>query len=378
LLEDLCQALAFVVGCGHRLSFPVSKILDGEIMSVKIMSRVWEKSTNGGSQLLLLLAIADNANDGGVAWPGQIYLANKIKMSKRSIPRIASKLKTNGDLYINDRGDEGRVTQYIVTLGMSEQEFEVALKTHLKWDAKQISIAMEWFKSRRGRQIVTPDIAMSRGDDIAMSRGDDIAMSTEPSTTIDEPSFKQPSAKADYSRPISLLSEKEIKALKLPFPTWKQYLVDERAERERKGVIKFVEGKIKYGQLRPVNEDELKLFEILAIEYEADGGKSPPNKFPSLETKRLFNEAANFHNGTLEAVIKKAIHKRGKGIAKIVDYINSPEWRRKGQHERTRTPSSGKGQQGINGNTTDSFQPGNGRTPEMQAKLEAAFAPKPG
>jgi hypothetical protein len=138
---------------------------------------------------------------------------------------------------------------------------------------------------------------------------------------------KTPSAKADYSRPVSLLSEKEVRNLTLTLADWKQYLSDEQAERQRKGVIAFLEGKIRYGQLRPVNEDELKLFEILAIEYDADGGKTPPNKFPCLETKRLFNEAAQFHNGTLEGIIKKAIHKRGKGIAKIVDYISSPKWK---------------------------------------------------
>ncbi len=196
----------------------------------------------------------------------------------------------------------------------------------------------------------------------------------ETTTETTTETLKASSAKADYSRPISLLLEKEVRALKLPLPKWKEYLADEQAERGRTGVLKFIERKLELWELMPHNEDELKLFEILAVEYEADGGKSPPSKFPSLETKRLFNEAAEFHNGTLESVIKKAIHKRGKGIAKIVDYINSPNWKgpTSGQTKRDQSGSKGISSQARN------FEPGNGRTPEMQAALERAFAPNPG
>ncbi len=198
----------------------------------------------------------------------------------------------------------------------------------------------------------------------------------ETTSEITKPeSLKASSAKADYSRPISLLSEKEVKDLKLPLSTWKEYLTDEQAQRGRSGVLKFLERKVAIGPLLPSNEDELKFFEILAAEYEADGGKSPPSKFPSLETKRLFNEAAEFHNGTLESVIRKALHKRGKGLAKIVDYINSPEWKKGNSNDQTRRGKSGS--QGIS-SQAQNFEPGNGRTPEMQAALERAFAPNPG
>jgi hypothetical protein len=189
---------------------------------------------------------------------------------------------------------------------------------------------------------------------------------------------KASSAEADHGSPVSLLSEKEVKALKLPLSQWQQYLKGEQAERGRIGVLEFLERKVAIGLLLPINADELALFEILAVEYKADGGKSPPSKFPSLETKRLFNEAAQFHNGALESVIRKAIHKRGKGIAKIVDYISSPTWRKDNSNGRTRAEGPRRGQQGANENAKGGFQPGNGRTPEMQAALERAFAPKPG
>jgi hypothetical protein len=259
---------------------------------------------------------------------------------------------------------------------MSAADFESAIKTYLKLDTEKANKAIEWFSNRGGRQVVTPDIAVSGGVDIAVSGGVDIAVSTKPSITINEPPFKKISAKADYSRPVSLLSEKEVKALELTISDWKQYLADEQAERGRKGVIDFIEGKIRYWSLLPRNPSEIAFFGVLKEEYEAEG-RDPPKKFPCLETKRLFNEAAEFHNGTLEVVIRKAIHKRGKGIAKIVDYINSPEWRKKGQSNGPNAQARNQtrngrfaGQAQCAGRTP---QPGNGRTPEMQAALEAAF-----
>jgi len=39
-------------------------------MSIKVMSYVWEASKAKGSELLLLLAIADHAADDGYCWPG--------------------------------------------------------------------------------------------------------------------------------------------------------------------------------------------------------------------------------------------------------------------------------------------------------------------
>ena len=57
-------------------------------MSVKYMHRVWTNSQAKGAVLLLMLAIADNANDSGMAWPGNVYLARKMRMSERQVRRL--------------------------------------------------------------------------------------------------------------------------------------------------------------------------------------------------------------------------------------------------------------------------------------------------
>ena len=67
-------------------------------MSIKIMSKVWEHSAMKGSALLLLLAIADFADDDGAAFPGTETLAAKIRMSERQVIRLRQILYESGEL----------------------------------------------------------------------------------------------------------------------------------------------------------------------------------------------------------------------------------------------------------------------------------------
>lgn len=90
-------------------------------MSVKIMSRVWEGSKQKGSALLLLLAIADNADDTGYCWPGIDYLARKIRMTKQSVVNITKQLEESGELYTHHSRRAGN--KYLVVVGMDEAEF---------------------------------------------------------------------------------------------------------------------------------------------------------------------------------------------------------------------------------------------------------------
>lgn len=64
------------------------------------MSAVWTGSAQKGSTLLLLLAIADFANDEGTAWPGITTLAKKIRMTERSTQMIVAALVKSGELRV--------------------------------------------------------------------------------------------------------------------------------------------------------------------------------------------------------------------------------------------------------------------------------------
>lgn len=72
-------------------------------MAINVMKIVWDRSRLGATELLLLLAIADNADDFGKAWPSVAYLAKKIRMSERNTRYLLNKIEATGELAI-ERG----------------------------------------------------------------------------------------------------------------------------------------------------------------------------------------------------------------------------------------------------------------------------------
>lgn len=69
-------------------------------MSVRTMARVWEFSKNKGNDLLMLLAIADFADDDGKAYPSVPTLAEKCRMKPRNASTILAALRTSGELEV--------------------------------------------------------------------------------------------------------------------------------------------------------------------------------------------------------------------------------------------------------------------------------------
>lgn len=95
-------------------------------MSIKIMNRVWEHSRQKSNRRLTLLAIADNANDFGIAWPGTATLARKGNISRRTVDHVIADLAWTGELAVYPL--RGRSHSYIVLTNMSCAEYKAALK----------------------------------------------------------------------------------------------------------------------------------------------------------------------------------------------------------------------------------------------------------
>ena len=77
-------------------------------MSVRAVARVWELSTAKGGELLVLLAIADYAEDDGRhAWPTVLKLAAKSRMSERGVRDVLRRLEHLGELAI-EKNTTGR------------------------------------------------------------------------------------------------------------------------------------------------------------------------------------------------------------------------------------------------------------------------------
>lgn len=85
------------------------------------MSLVWERAPYTAGSLIVLLALADWANDEGVAWPSMERLAQKARIDRRSAQRIVRQLEKDGVLEVQHGG--GRAKQHKYVLKMNTATF---------------------------------------------------------------------------------------------------------------------------------------------------------------------------------------------------------------------------------------------------------------
>jgi hypothetical protein len=83
-------------------------------MSIRVMSSVWENTKQSGSNLVILLAISDFANDDGEAWPSVNTLAKKARITERECQFILRKLTEAGEIEIDTNGGPHRCNLYRV------------------------------------------------------------------------------------------------------------------------------------------------------------------------------------------------------------------------------------------------------------------------
>jgi len=87
-------------------------------MSIKIMTAVWDRKDLSSTQKLVLLSLADWANDEGLCWPSIDRLAIKTSMAGRSVQRIIRDLESMGFV----RRDEvlGKGNRYWISIPLTE------------------------------------------------------------------------------------------------------------------------------------------------------------------------------------------------------------------------------------------------------------------
>lgn len=82
-------------------------------MSTKITTEVWEHSQAKGSELLLLLALADFADsDHAQCWPAVQRLSCMIRMSERNTQYLLRKLAADGHIAIKLRASPRKTNLY--------------------------------------------------------------------------------------------------------------------------------------------------------------------------------------------------------------------------------------------------------------------------
>jgi hypothetical protein len=98
-------------------------------MSIRMMTLVWDQSQHKGSELLLLLAIADNANDQGIAYPSVRTLAKKIRMSRRNTQYLISKIEQTGELRVAVGAGPRGCNEYRIELSPGGANFAQGVKS---------------------------------------------------------------------------------------------------------------------------------------------------------------------------------------------------------------------------------------------------------
>src|ERR1700736_105152 len=84
-------------------------------MSIRVMTSVWDDlRTQAHSELLILLALADWANDDGYRWPTISALATKARLSERAVQQILGRLTATSRIRRIQGGGRGRANRYQV------------------------------------------------------------------------------------------------------------------------------------------------------------------------------------------------------------------------------------------------------------------------
>lgn len=90
-------------------------------MSLEALTAIWRSPPCSGGDLLCLLAIADNADESGYAWPSMGTIARKAAMSERGARKCIKSLTDAGLIEVEIGGGRGKSNGYqITTNGMGE------------------------------------------------------------------------------------------------------------------------------------------------------------------------------------------------------------------------------------------------------------------
>ncbi|SDP98498.1 helix-turn-helix domain-containing protein [Lentzea jiangxiensis] len=155
-------------------------------MSIKVVTLVWEYAPAAGNELLLLLAIADQANDlGAEAWPSIDTLARRTRLNPRTVQRLLRKLVSAGLLCIEPGG------------GRRSNTYRIDLSLLVKPPPERGTSDGSSVMDRHLRQDATPDTATTPGVVKYDHPTPDAAAPPDPSRTVLHPPGVAGAATAD-------------------------------------------------------------------------------------------------------------------------------------------------------------------------------------
>ncbi len=100
-------------------------------MSDRARLAVYDHSIHASTRLLVMLAIANAANDAQVAWPGIDEVARNARISERQAQNVMIALEASGELYRSLGGGRRNTTRHLICCGLDEERIAQALATWL-------------------------------------------------------------------------------------------------------------------------------------------------------------------------------------------------------------------------------------------------------
>lgn len=99
-------------------------------MSLRLMSRVWSSAPYAGDQLLILLAMADFANDEGFFFASKATLAKKCRCTPEYVRLTLKKFIDDGVICVTKQGwGRGRATEFRFIKAVDNPE----IKPQMAW-----------------------------------------------------------------------------------------------------------------------------------------------------------------------------------------------------------------------------------------------------
>lgn len=133
------------------------------------MSRVWDSNRQSGTDLVILLALADRASEDGVCWPSLEALAERARLADtRHVRRILRKLEQQGDIHTIPGAGRGNTSLYLVCIGMTDQEIVTVLVKRCNVPIKDAMRAADMIETLRMTPTpvpIKPDIPAQKGAD---------------------------------------------------------------------------------------------------------------------------------------------------------------------------------------------------------------------
>jgi hypothetical protein len=115
-------------------------------MSAKVVSFIFEHSKTVGSARVLMLAIADMANNDGECWPGRANLARRVNVSVRQITRLIQECERTGELsVISERrpNNEFENNRYLIHGVAADQRITKARQPKPKAERKDTRVTSD-------------------------------------------------------------------------------------------------------------------------------------------------------------------------------------------------------------------------------------------